>query len=68
MITILLAGFVPSNIVENQPPITNRPVTYSPDPVDGFQEDEPTLEIGPDEDDMTSVEKRRYFEIAERSK
>lgn len=59
-------GFVPSNIVENQPPITNRPVTYSPGPVDGFQEDEPTLEIGPDEDDMTSVEKRRYFEIAER--
>lgn len=73
-------------IVNNGPPITNRPVTKRPRPVTHspviinprptdagaivFPKDDVSPEIitGPDEDYMSQVEKRRYIELAEKSK
>ncbi|XP_063631020.1 serine protease filzig-like [Cydia splendana] len=65
-------------VVTNGPPITNRPVTKRPNygvnarPKDedsiAFPDDDATPEIiiGPDEDYMSNVEKKRYIELAER--
>lgn len=83
-------------IVENRPPITNKPVNrpvtnkpYTTRPVTkvtkrpvivqarptdagsiSFPEDDssPEILIGPDEDYMSETEKRRYIDMAERSK
>lgn len=70
--------------IENRPPITNKPVTNRPvtnKPYTtgatnkatnrpSFHEDNntPDITMGPNEDYMTNSEKRRYLEMAERSK
>lgn len=65
--------------VTNYPPLTNKPVTQRsfavfPVPTDSSairfpagDDESPKVLTGPDEDRMSSVEKRRYAEIAERS-
>ncbi|XP_037301470.1 serine protease Hayan-like isoform X1 [Manduca sexta] len=54
-------GVKPAPVDESRPPITNKPE----EPVFPVSSDEPELEIGPDEDDMTSVQKRQYLAMAE---
>lgn len=58
--------------VVNGPPITNKPATQRPSfETKPTQEDitvSPELIIGPNEDYMTTVEKRKYTELAEKSK
>lgn len=68
-------GVKPAPVDENQPPITNKPVSNvgGPRPSDTGSYTEgpittPTIEIGPDEDDMTPAEKSRYLDLAESSK
>ncbi|KAJ0184195.1 hypothetical protein K1T71_000618 [Dendrolimus kikuchii] len=63
-------GVKPANVNENQPPITNSPVTDSLFSFPGSEsnsEDGPETpsEIGPNEEDMSESEKRRYIELAE---
>lgn len=73
-------GVVPAQVNENQPPITNRPLTSNnnfgsfnrpSDPSSVTFTDqsdpEPEILIGPDEDDMSEWQKRRYEDTAERS-
>ncbi|XP_069364467.1 uncharacterized protein [Maniola hyperantus] len=54
--------------VVNGPPITNRPATQRPSfGPQGLSDDvSPELIIGPNEDYMSTVEKKRYIEIAEK--
>ncbi|KAJ8704802.1 hypothetical protein PYW08_012122 [Mythimna loreyi] len=69
-------GVVQANVNLNQPPITNRPVTSNQNfgnfdrPVTtttfNGQTSGPESLIGPDEDDMTDYQKRRYVDKAER--
>lgn len=68
-------GVKPIVIDVNQPPITNKPLTDKNNflpfdrPFDqGRNErpaEQPEILIGPDEDDMSASEKRRYFNMAE---
>ncbi|CAH2083304.1 unnamed protein product [Euphydryas editha] len=55
--------------IVNGPPLTNRPPTQRPMGIKPSQDDitvSPELIIGPNEDFMSSVEKKRYVELAER--
>ncbi|CAG9577548.1 unnamed protein product [Danaus chrysippus] len=59
--------------IVNGPPITNRPVTKSfvPRPIAGLQPQDdstltPELIVGPDEDYMSIVERRRFMEFTEK--
>ncbi|OWR41173.1 serine protease, partial [Danaus plexippus plexippus] len=59
--------------VVNGPPITNRPVTrsFAPRPIAGLQPHDdntvtPELIVGPDEDYMSTVERRRFMEVTEK--
>lgn len=71
-------GVRPAVVDDNRPPITNRPitrptewpVTVKPESNRPIENDntEAEIEIGPDEDDMSETEKRRFIEIAEQSK
>lgn len=58
--------------VVNGPPITNKPATQRPSFETKPTQDDitvsPELIIGPNEDYMSTVEKRRYIELAEKSK
>lgn len=58
-------------LIVNGPPITNKPPTRRPSfgPRPEVNEDiSPELIIGPNEDYMTTVDKKRYIELAEKSK
>ncbi|CAH2064857.1 unnamed protein product, partial [Iphiclides podalirius] len=70
-------GVKPAPVDERRPPITNRPQTKKPTqeaprPTDSAikfpldQTTSPELIIGPNEDGMSEVEKRRYVELSER--
>ncbi|XP_052748282.1 uncharacterized protein LOC113522153 [Galleria mellonella] len=71
-------GVRPAVVDSNRPPITNKPATQRPlavfpRPTDSSvirfpqgPDTSPPLLTGPDEDSMSSVEKRRYIEISER--
>ncbi|KAJ8706730.1 hypothetical protein PYW07_012808 [Mythimna separata] len=72
-------GVIPAIGNINQPPITNRPVTTNNNFVNfnrpsdsstvtftGQSNPEPEILIGPDEDDMTDYQKRRFADKAER--
>ncbi|KAM3955083.1 uncharacterized protein ACR2FA_011045 [Aphomia sociella] len=71
-------GVRPAVVDSNKPPITNRPATQRPyavfpRPTDSGvirfpqgPDTSPPVLTSPDEDDMSSVEKRRYIEVSER--
>lgn len=78
--TINRPGVKPIKVDPNQAPITNRPVTDRNNvvPFDrpsnggyGYTEkpaEAPEVLIGPDEDSMSEQQKRRYIDVAEKSK
>ncbi|CAH1642678.1 unnamed protein product [Spodoptera littoralis] len=65
-------GVKPAPVNDDLPPITNRPVFNTNNGVNrptesSYQADaEPEILIGPDEDDMSDREKRRFEDITER--
>ncbi|CAG4952832.1 unnamed protein product [Parnassius apollo] len=71
-------GVRPASVDDRQPPITNKPPTRKPiyevpKPIEAGPVKFPAdtgisseLIIGPDEDNMSDVEKRRYVELSER--
>lgn len=68
-------GVRPAVVDDGRPPITNKPVSYTTQrpvlsnrPNTGNDESEPSIDIGPDEDEMSETDRRRYVEIAEQSK
>ncbi|XP_075989896.1 uncharacterized protein LOC142985546 isoform X2 [Anticarsia gemmatalis] len=64
-------GVKPAPVNVNQPPITNRPVTDRNSfdyerPASFGQTVTPQVLVGPNEDEMTESQKRRYIELSER--
>ncbi|CAG9790516.1 unnamed protein product [Diatraea saccharalis] len=73
----LRPGVRPANVDLSKPPITNKPPSLAvyPRPTDSsvirFPEDpdtSPEVISGPDEDKMSHAEKRKYIDVAEKSK
>lgn len=60
-------GVRPPPVDDSRPPITNRPRTVTEDAVKFPDPASPELIIGPNEDSMSEVERKRYIELSERS-